>query len=204
VPAITDIKQQRRRQTRYSIYLDGRYSFSLGESELVSVGLRVGDELTPDRVAELGNLADMSKALDRVYNFLSYRERSRQEVQDYLRRKGYEEPMSQSLIERLEENNLLNDERFAVEWVAARQQGSPRSLTQLRLELRQKGIAGDTIEAVLSQQSPEVEVGSIVQLIEQKRLLQRYAERPKLIQYLLGKGFRFAAIQAALEQLEEI
>ena len=42
---ITAIKQQVKRQDRYSIYGDGKYLFSFSESELLNSGIKIGQEL---------------------------------------------------------------------------------------------------------------------------------------------------------------
>ena len=46
---ITSIKQQVKRADRYSIYVDDKYSFSLSEQELLSIKIKVGQEVTKIR-----------------------------------------------------------------------------------------------------------------------------------------------------------
>ena len=49
---ITAIKQQVKDQSRYSIYIDGKYSFGLSESALIDSGLRIGTEITAEELAD--------------------------------------------------------------------------------------------------------------------------------------------------------
>ena len=203
MPKVTNISQQRRRKDRFSVYIDGSYRLSLAQGQLVDAGLRVGDELEEADITRLAEQSEVGKALDRAYNYLSFRPRSRQEMVRYFRRKQYDDELAEFLIQRLESQDLVNDERFAREWVEARQLASPRSLLQLQAELREKGIASDTIEIVVASPAATDEVATLQTLIATKRLRQRYPEDQKLIRYLAGKGFRFDAIKAALQQLED-
>lgn len=198
---VTDIKQQQRRKDRYSIYLDGKYGFSLGELQLIDAGLRVGDQLSTEQVAELEDNSEIGKALDRAYGYISLRERSRQEMAQYLRRKGYEDEVIEPVIERLEQADLVDDRRFAQLWVDDRKLLKPSSLTALRAELRQKGIAGSIIDEVLAAEA-DSEAGTLVQLVSRGRLLSRYPDPEKLTAYLMRKGFKYSAVKAAIEELE--
>lgn len=200
---VTNITQQRRRKDRFSIYLDGAYRLSLAQTELVDAGLRVGDELAEAEINRLAQKSEEGKALDKAYNFLSFRPRSRQEMIRYFRSKHYGDELAEFLVARLEEQDLINDERFARDWVEARQQSSPRSQRHLQSELREKGIAPDIIETVLASPAATDETTTILTLITEKRLRQRYPEDQKLIRYLAGRGFGFTVIKAALEQLSD-
>jgi regulatory protein len=202
MPTVTGIAPQQRRKDRYAVHVDGVYRFSLSQNQLVAAGLRVGDTLTEDQIAAFQDSAEVGKALDRAYSYLSYRLRSSSEVITYLRGKEYSEECVQRVILELTQNHFIDDARFASEWIENRQILNPRSRIQLRAELQKKGIAPDVIEDALQQIDPDAEVAAIVALIESKRLLQRYDDQRKLIQYLASKGFRFDAVSAALEQLE--
>jgi regulatory protein len=201
MPTITGIVQQRRHKDRYAIHIDGTYRLSLSQTQLVDAGLRSGDTLTEDQITALQDTSEIGKAYDQACNYISYRFRSRSEISIYLRGKDYADERIQQVIARLEQTRLIDDVRFATEWVETRQTLSPRSRTQLRMELRKKGIASNTIDIVLQPIDTQAEIGVIVALIETKRLLQRYDDQRKLIRYLAGKGFSFDAITAALEQL---
>lgn len=201
MPTVTNITQQRRRKDRFSVYIDGSYRLSLAQDQLADAALRVGDELSDADIARLAQQSEVGKALDRAYNYLSFRARSRQEMVRYFRRRQYDDELIEFLVRRLEAQDLINDERFAREWVEARQLASPRSRIHLQAELREKGITSDTIEAAVTSPAATDEATAIKALISGKRLRQRYPENQKLMRYLAGKGFRFDAIKAAVEQL---
>jgi regulatory protein len=200
MPTVTTIVPQKRRQDRFSIYIDGAYRLSLSQDQLTDAAVRVGDNLTEARVTELMQQSEVGKMLDRAYNYLSYRVRSRQEMVRYLRRKGCDDEMAAFLLQRLEDQDHINDQRFARDWVELRQNISPRSRVQLQAELREKGIASDIIAEVLESVDAATEVELLIALVDQKRLRQRYPDNQKLTRYLASKGFGFDAIRVALEQ----
>ncbi len=202
MPVITDISLQQNRAKRYNIYIDSAYHFSLSETQVGDLGIRIGDELSEARLHELEEASVAGKAFDQALNYLSYRPRSRMEMLRYLRRKHKDEHLAMTVVEELEQRNLVDDVKFATDWVEMRQALSPRSRMQLRAELREKGISANTIDAVLQGINAAAEVQVVIEVIQKKRLLQRYTDRQKLIRYLAGKGFQFDIIAAALEQLE--
>lgn len=203
MPVVTDIKQQLKRHNRYSIYLDGSYAFSLAEDQLVISNLSKGAELTAAEVTQLQGLSDYGKALDRAYNYLSYRDRSADELVRYLEGKDYDSPTVQQVVERLKSEGSLNDERFAEQWVQERTLYRHASKRKIYQELMQKGIGREIIDEALSKVNNQDQQATIRQLIQAKQLMQKYQDERKLIQYLRGKGFRYSDITAAIQEIHD-
>jgi len=194
---ITAIKQQVKRQDRYSIYVDDRYVFSLSENELINTGLRVKQELTAEELHGLKDQAVLDKAYDRTLNLISHRMRSEWELRDYLKRKEYDEDVSAQTIERLRERGYVNDAEFARRWVENRRLLKATSKRRLSQELRQKRIADDIIQEVLEQDETD-EQQVLRDLIAKKRQQSKYQDDTKLMQYLSRQGFSYGDISHAL------
>lgn len=201
MPIITKIEQQKKRSDRYSIFVDGRYSFSLSEAELASSQLRRGRELAMAELNDWLEKSKQSKAYDRALNFLSYRPRSIKEVADYLRRKEYGEPEVASVLERLKEQGFLNDRAFTQSWVEHRNLLKPSSKRRLIQELRQKGVSAEITGEVLSRIDPAAETEAIKQIARKKIALAKYQDQRKLTEFLLRQGFDYPQIKLALEEL---
>lgn len=194
---ITAIKQQIKRADRYSIYVDGKYSFSLSETELLNLALREGQEFTEKELTDLRNTAVIDKGYDRALNLISRRPRSEWELQDYLRRKDYSQEAASEIIQRLADRAYVNDKDFAERWVASRRLLKSTSKRRLQQELRQKRVADEIIKEVIgADETDEVEV--VRDLINRKRSQSRYQDQQKLIQYLSRQGFSFDTIKRAL------
>lgn len=116
------------------------------------------------------NLADdlRDRAREAALRLLSIRERSSKELTDRLRDKGFPTEIVDDLVTRFLEIKLLDDERFAREWVTSRAQHSARGKSVLRQELRHKGIPTPVIDAVLESLSPEIEEDSARMLLSRK------------------------------------
>jgi regulatory protein len=194
---ITAVKQQVKRADRYSIYVDGKYSFSLGENEFLKLGLHSGQELTEEELDSYKGESDYGKWFDKVLNLLSYRLRSEWELRDYLRRKKAPEEYVDKILNKLSINGYVNDELFAKRWVENRRLMKPTSRRKLMMELKQKRIPNEIIDKVLSEDKDQVNEREVLkELIEKKR--QRYPDQLKLMQYLARQGYNYDDIKSAL------
>jgi regulatory protein len=101
------------------------------------------------RRAERAEVEDPQVVLDAALRFLETRSRSVAEVRRRLIGAGYRHALVEAAIERLLGLRLLEDEAFARAWVASRDRAHPRGEIALRRELALKGIARETIAAVL-------------------------------------------------------
>lgn len=198
---ITDIKQQVKRVDRYSIYVDDKYAFPLGESELLNLGLRIGQEFTAAELEELRQKAVLDKGFDRALNLISRRPRSEWELRDYLKHKDYEPESINEILNMLSDRGYVNDLDFAMRWVDNRRLLKATSKRRLIQELRQKRVADDVIQQVLEEdETDEREV--LRDLVVRKRQQSRYQDDLKLMQYLSRQGYNYADIKSALSPEE--
>ena len=203
MPFVTDIRKQKRNDTRYSIYVGDKYTFSLSDLELSNSGLRVGAELSSDMLNELISSSVESKAYNAAITQLSYRRRSTKEITDYLQRKDFSAETIKSVVEKLSEISMINDMDFAKAWVADRQLLRPRSKKVLMLELMKKGISRDDYAEALNGVSAESQAKTLDDLIEKKLNSTQYKDKNKLIAYLARSGYSYNDIKLALARLEE-
>ncbi|WP_132993573.1 regulatory protein RecX [Gordonia zhaorongruii] len=108
-------------------------------------------------------------AWDAALRLLGVRARSRQEMNDRLCSRGFEPEEVESVMARLDESKLLDDEEFAHEWVRARHAGSARGRLALKRELRTKGIADDIAARALETIDPDAE-REIARALAEKKL----------------------------------
>ncbi|HEU4914355.1 MAG TPA: RecX family transcriptional regulator [Candidatus Saccharimonadales bacterium] len=197
---ITNIKQQIRRADRYSIFIDGKYSFSLGEAALLSEGLASGQELDESRLCRLKEASGADKAYGNALRYVAMRPRSVWEVRTYLQRKDVDEPVAEGIIKRLEAVGLLDDNEFARSWTASRRLLKSISKRKLRMELQQKRVPEAIIGSVLQEDKTD-ERQTLRGLIAKKR--GRYPDQAKLMQYLARQGFGYDDIKSAMQESAE-
>lgn len=191
---------QVRNQDRVNIYLDGRYAFSLAVA--AALGLKIGDTLTEGQIAERQAKDSLEKAKDQAIRYIVQRPRSISEIGRYLKRKGYDEPQIEQVINRLRELDLLDDSAFAEYWIEQRLTFKPRSQMALRYELQQKGVSRDVMDELLN----EVDEVAAAQDAAQRKLntLRRLPEdqfRAKLGGFLQRRGFRYETIRQVVDDL---
>jgi len=138
---------------------------------------------------------------------LDYRARSRCELHDRLRRKGFDERVITATLEELQAAGLVDDEGFARAWVRERLASNPRGSLGLRWELRGKGVDEELIQRVLAEEmgrGRELEAARQVAACHAPRSGEdESACRARLLRALRRRGFTFEVIEAALAQRRE-
>ena len=201
VVKITDIKAQVKTPGRYSIFVDGKFSFGLSEGALLDAGVRVGQELSAPQLAELKQTAQNDKAYNRALGLLARRPRSEWEMRDYLKRKDYDQALIDATVTRLRDGGWLDDADFAKRWVENRRLLKSTSRRRLQQELKAKRVSDDIISMVLAEDDTD-EKQVLQELILRKRKQSRYQEPDKLMAYLLRQGYNYGDIKDALTNLE--
>lgn len=194
---ITDIKQQVKRNDRYSIYGDGKYIFSLSENELLNLGLKIGQEFSPEELEKLKDTAVLDKAFDRCLNLISRRRRSQWEIEQYLKQKGYEPELIEKILNMLSIRGYVDDSAFAEAWINNRRLLKNTSKRRLQQELRAKRVPDEIIsQALENDEADELEV--LRELIAKKRTQTRYKDKEKLMAYLISQGYNYSDVREAL------
>jgi regulatory protein len=195
---ITAIKQQERLKGRYSVFVDEKYAFSLSADTLLEQKLYSGQELDEAQLKVYKKLSADDKAYGLALAYVVRRMRSRSELSDYFRRKGYDAGLGEQIEQKLERLGLVDDEKFAEAWVRNRRLLKSVSKRRLVQELRQKRISDATIERVL--QEDETDERSVLgELVTRKRRQSRYQDDVKLMRYLVGQGFSYDDVKAVMQ-----
>jgi regulatory protein len=111
----------------------------------------------------------------------------------------------EAVIERLKAQSYLDDAEFARFWVEGRQRFSPRSATQLRQELRQKGLDDELIAPAVAELDP---VAAAYEAARPRalRLASIAASDPMLFRrrvgdFLLRRGFDYGVVREVVVRL---
>lgn len=194
---ITSIKQQIKNARRYSIFVDGRYAFSLSADALIESGLTQGRELSRDELAAYKKASQEDKAYNLTLAYVARRMRSEGELYEYFRRRQYADELIVIIMNKLRKLGFVDDAEFARRWVENRRLLKGTSLKKLRLELRQKRVSDEIIQATLSaDENNELEL--LRDLTIKKRKQSRYQDDQKLIAYLARQGFNYSDIKIVL------
>jgi regulatory protein len=202
MPRITDIKPQKNK-SRFNVYLDGKFSFGIDSDSLVKANLKIGQDISQDKINSLIEESDYIKVLDRVLNFFSYRPRTEKELINWFKRKEVGPETQKMVLEKINRLNLIDDLAFAKWWIEQRTEFRPAGMRLLKMELRQKGISDDIIDEVIINGQDVNEVNLAKKVIEKKMpRLEKYkgAElKIKLQTTLLQRGFSWEVIKETID-----
>jgi regulatory protein len=196
---VTAIKRQVKRTDRYSVFVDGRYAFSLSDSALLESGLVNGQELDQARLEKLRRTSADDKLYNNALAYAALRPRSTWEMEQYLKRKKCPPGLSRKILNKLSAMGLTDDETFARSWVANRRLLKPMSRRKLQQELRAKRVPDPAITRALEEDGGN-EQAVLAELVARKRKQSRYQDDRKLMQYLAGQGFDYGDIKDALTE----
>lgn len=152
---ITGLEPQVTDAERVNVFVDGRFLLGASAAVVLQMGLAVEQELSPAQMEQLRYEENLQRAVERAYNYLSFRPRSREEVRRYLRHKETPVEVIEATVARLERLDLINDEAFTTFWVENREQFSPRGARALKNELRMKGVERTVVDEMVNDEDDE-------------------------------------------------
>lgn len=201
---ITAIELQRRNPERVNVFLDGVFAFGLPASAVLDFGLRNGIVLSPVQIQELKEIDELAKATDSAILLLTSRPRSEREIRDRLRRKGYDDETIDRVVVKLREWRYLDDDAFARYWVENRESNRPRGRRLLEQELRQKGIARDTVANAVEDAQIDELAGAMEIARNKLRSFRNFDEqtaRRRMSGFLGRRGYGYDVIKPVLREL---
>lgn len=214
---VTLVEPQKKNPKRFNIFFDGQFAFGADEDTIVEQRLVVGKEIPRENLEKLLFEVEVGKLMEKVYGQLNVRLRSEKEIRDFLKRLGFKrklkdqdeisEVVVESLIDKLKSKDLINDSRFATEWIEARRKSKNKGLQALKAELFQKGIDRGIISAQLSMINEESEESLAKQALAKKirswRHLPELEFKQKALQFLMRRGFDYTLSKEVVEKVSK-
>ena len=198
---ISAIEPQQKNPQRVNVYLDGEFAFGL--ASILAAWLKVGQELSEEKIASLKTEDEREVTYLKALHFLSYRPRSSAEVHQNLTKRGISDTLAKETVNRLQSSGLVNDNAFAQAWVENRNTFRPRSKSALRMELRRKGLNDETIQSVLDEQVDEQALAFEAARKYARRLtgLEWLEFRQKLGGFLARRGFSYTTLAPVVSEV---
>jgi regulatory protein len=190
-PEITEIRYRRGRRNEVELTLDGSKRIVL--KEYIAAGLNVGQVVSNSKLALLEKTDQVQRYYERSLRLLSIRPRSESELRTSLLRKGATEDVLNEVVQQLIQQEYIDDEKFAIEWVENRAEFRPRGKRLLEVELRTKGVASEFIANALVAHNEEDAAKKVA-----IKASMRFAHLPwdtyqkKFVGYLVRRGFQYS------------
>ena len=149
---------------------------------------------------------ELKNARRRAIRYLAYRDRSRNEIIRYLKKKKFSENAVDETLIFLKNNEYINDERFAIQFGRFRIVNKKIGRLRLGLELEDKGLERQIIEETLNLLYEEYDEKKIALSCAKKKLTtfsSRDSERDRcrIAKFLERKGFPSGIIYKVVTQL---
>lgn len=185
--------------SRIKVYINGEVAFVLYKGEIRKYNISEGKEISEETLGEMMSLL-YNRAKERALYILDKSYKTEKEIVDKLKVGFYPEIIIKKVISFLKEHDLLNDLRYAIMYVDYKR--SSKSKKQINQELHRKGIQKDIIDLAFKENEFS-DSDSLDKLVE-KRIkrydIDDYKSISKLYQYLIGKGYNYSDVKAAISK----
>ncbi|AZR96529.1 recombination regulator RecX [Streptococcus suis] len=198
---ITKIEKRKR---LYLLEVDGQDSLYITEDTIVRFMLSKGKEITEQEFRELRDFAQFSYGKNLALYYLSFKQRTKKEVLDYLEKYEIAGATALKIVANLEEDKWIDDKNYVETYIRQNDLNGDKGPAMLRQKLMMKGISKSIIEDGLA----GIDFSDLAERVAEKLCRKYQAKLPlralqdKVVQGLMGKGFSYETAKQSLGQLE--
>lgn len=200
---ITKITEQLKSRSRFSVFVDAKYAFSLSGTALLDSGIASGQIVSEAELAKLRKLSLDDKAYAKTLRYAEMRLRTNWEVCQYMARLNVPSSLAEKILNKLTNIGLLDDYKYAVSFAKDRHLLRSSSRRKIIYELKKRHISESAIQQALTD-AEENDASALQELIARKRRQLKYKDDFKLTQYLGRQGFNYSDIKDALTAAKEL
>jgi regulatory protein len=184
----------------------GRFA-SLRAADLADLDLRIGAEISAQVFDRLQALADLEGAYRAGLRALARRAHARFDLRRRLLQKQHPPASVDGALERLAQQDLLDDARFARDYASAkasRGRGPSRLVRDLLSQGVARRIAEDAVQTALADDG--VDPDAVVRAVAEKRAKQLASlpapvRKRRLVAFLARRGFQGPEVRTIVEAL---
>ena len=187
-----------------ALYIDGEFAMKLDTEVILAHRFDVGREITDEALHDCVLDSDRKRCKDKAMWLISFRDHSRRELLDKLR-KDYPEDVAEAAVDRLEELGLIDDGRYARRYTADLVNLKHLSERGIRQKLREKGIDRNLIDEILEE--TEVDEDEQIRMIIEKKYASKLGDekiRRRAVAALQRLGFGYQSIKSVLNEYTDI
>ena len=134
---------------KYKIYFDNE-SLIVYEDVILKYNLLYKKDIDNDLLIEINKENYKSSIYDVSIKYISVRMRSKKELEEYLKKKKYDQKDIEETIKRLQSQDLLNDEKFAKSYINDKLYLTNYGLTKIKNDLLKIGVEEYIIDAIVN------------------------------------------------------
>lgn len=200
---ITSVEKSKKNKNRLSVYVDGKFSFTISEEDYISLNLYENPSLTEETLDYIKSTLNFRDAKSIAVRYLSLKLRTEKEVRSKLHDEGYGEECIEHVVEELKAIGYINNKLYAQKYVFDRSKLKPLSRKLMKQELLSRGISEDITDEVLNDWKVE---DSVVAESLLKKKFGKYDMKDEKIykkaaMFLLHRGFSYDLTREALRNV---
>lgn len=171
--------------------------FFVPTSVAMTLHLHDGDILTEEQTEQCFAASRLHACRQKALDLLAMRDHAPRELSTKLSRKGWTREEAETVVSRLREEHVVDEERYARAFVESRLRRSPEAPRYIELRLQEKGISREVIRPVIDEAfSDEASLEDVIRAAVRKA--PRSATGDRLVAYLRRKGFSLPSIRRVL------
>lgn len=202
---VTDIKQQKNDRSKYSVYVDGEYAFSLIAEDIAYFKIKVNEEIPEDRFNFIVDTNVYIKAQDTALKYIGYKMRTEKEVRNKLIEKDFSESITERVIEFLLKYKYVDDYEYCMAFIRQSLKLNPLGTYGLRYKLKSLGINDKYIERAIY--DSEIDEEKYAKILFDKKIRTKEPKDEKdfkkLQDFLLRKGFSYDIIKLVIDEYKK-
>ena len=196
---ITDIKSVSK--TKFKVYLDGQFAFTLYKGELFRYRIQEDGELSEEVYQEIREKVVLKRAKLRAMHLLNDMDRTESQLRTKLLNGDYPADIADEAIAYVKSFGYINDESYIRRFIESRK--NSKSKKEIYALLMKKGVDMERVREILSEYySAEDSLNAIRDLLRKKRYDPKSAtdqEMRKIYGYLARKGFGYEDIGQVIQ-----
>ncbi|MBU5437420.1 RecX family transcriptional regulator [Tissierella sp. MSJ-40] len=200
---ITNIEPQKNKD-RVNIFIDNKFAFGISEEIRYKYGLSLDMEVDENFIENVIKGEELNRVINYALSLLSYRQRSKKEIFERLRQKGFEEEYISQAIDYSIKQGYLNDKAFAESFIKDKINLNKYGPNRIKYDLISKGISQDIIEEVLEIDKDE-EYERALELAMKKFPSYKGQDKNSIYRKLGGflqrKGYSYDIISKVLKEI---
>lgn len=187
------VKIKKLKSGKYKLEFDNGEKITLYEDILIQHGLITKKEID-EHVMDNVHRDNFNYGIyDEALKYIETRLRSREEIKNYLNKKGYEKELIQNTIERLEKNHFIDDTSFAKAFIQDKMYLTTMGPEKIKQELLQLKVEESIIESIMDELDHNWIQEKINKLIDKKlNAKTKYTGnvlKQKVIDYMMNLGY---------------
>jgi regulatory protein len=197
-----------RHEGRFEIITDGAVAATLSLDAIERLALHTGAPWTATVAERAAAEEAATHTFDRALNMLAARPRAARDLARVLARKGEPAALVAAAVARLTALGLLDDAKFARQFIRSKIASAGLSRRRLQTELWRRGVARGWIDAALAEVFAEDEVDESAQLadvagrkLRTLRSLDAATARRRLYAFLARRGYDASDIRRYMDSM---